>query len=208
MRDSNKSFFEWLEIIHMLCHTKKASSIAEIHRHSKQTRYETVYHMVQKVRAEMGRINLKMTFHYQTKVRGLKAVLEQKINFLHLHIRKTANSSNDLIHLELPVTRALCIKKLDKKRRLNYPYSKLIAFSLSRNPPLVTKTLKIQGKHKRWLRVLAENMQKQLRGIFHYCSDRHIQAVLDEYTFKYNHRLSLDHTMHHFLEESGENLPT
>ena len=59
MRDSNKSFSEWMEILHLVLDTKKACSIKEILRLSQQTRYETVFHMIRKIQQEIGEINFR-----------------------------------------------------------------------------------------------------------------------------------------------------
>lgn len=202
MRDSNKTFIEWLEIIYIMCQTKKAISIAEIHRQSIQTHYETVYHMVQKVRAEMGCINLKLKFHFQTKINGLKAVLNHKIKFLELYIQKREGLGYDYVHLKLPKTRVCKINRKNKQKSINYPYPKLISIALNKVYPITREKLIIHNKHKKWLRILAENIQKQLRGIFHFCSDQHIQGILNEYTFKYNLRNCQDHKFHYFFEKS------
>ena len=156
--------------------------------------------MVQKIRNEMGRINLNMRFHYQTKIKGLKAV-KKKLNILNLYIQQSKSNCNDHIHIELPLSRTVSLKQHFLRETQNYPYPKLRDSTLKRKPVSSPPSLPIHNKHKRWLTIITENIQKQLKGIFHFVSDKHVQGILDEYAFKYNHRLSLDATMYHFFEE-------
>lgn len=188
MRDSNKSFTEWLQILHLVCHTKKARSIAEIHRRSEQTRYETVYHMVQKIRREMGRVNLLASFNVKSRLPGIRIKNAPKLKFLNLYIRLSAKSDKDEIYLHLPKTRSRQV--LTRKRRILdlYPYPKLCARDIEFSIPFVKTSLPKDHKIEIWLNHVTQNLYRLLRGIFHYSSDFHVQGVLDEYVFKYNRR--------------------
>ncbi|WP_170853626.1 hypothetical protein [Lishizhenia tianjinensis] len=190
MRDSNKSFSEWMEILHLVLDTKKACSIKEILRLSQQTRYETVFHMIRKIQQEIGEINFR-------EVQECHAFLDAPEVFDHfpnlpdkleVFIKLSKRRTRDKIRLVLPMD--LEKIELDLRHKLrcdcSYRFPKLLKHSrscFSQDHACRHLTLK-----EDWMIKIKANFLKVLDGIHHDFSRFHLQGKLDEYCFKYNHR--------------------
>lgn len=189
LRDSNKSFSEWLEIIYLLLNDKKSLSINSIYRRSRQKRYETVYHMVRKIQIELGKLNKAAAHEFYVKF----SISEEhfRMNFSTSKSRK-----NDKIRLTLfeqAESEILESKRIIEKTK-NYPYPKLLKYSTQVTGDFMNQEIQSIGLN--WRRKIKSNLFKLLNGMHHNISSFHIQACLDEYCFKYNHRKS---TMDNFL---------
>ncbi|WP_090247426.1 hypothetical protein [Lishizhenia tianjinensis] len=197
MKDSNKSFKDWWEIIHLICHSKKSYSINEIYRISQQTRYETVYHMVLKIRQEMGKINQIESSQYYTPIRFDKRKQSRqnytRMTPYHLIVtyKKTKGRKQDKIRLTLSKSGRKKLILALKKCSSNYPFPKL----LHANNTLKTTELKCLEKCPilpKWENKLRNNIIKLIKGTYHQLQTLHLQGVLDEYSFKYNYRYALN----------------
>lgn len=189
MRDSNKSFAEWLEILHFVLNDKKPCSVKSILRQSKQTRYGTVRYMIRKIQLELGRVNQSLSF---TKVSNLifDGRFIDSINFpekLVLFISTSENKKRDKIRFVIPETLRDLNRRLFKELELtNFIYPKLLKLFL---PFSLKKTTPVKIKHS-WSIKLTENAMKLLSGIHHEVAWYNLQFILDEYSFKYNYRNS------------------
>lgn len=190
MRDSNKSFTEWMEILHLVLNTKKAYSIKEILRLSQQTRYETVFHMIRKIQQELATIN-------QLEVQERHAILD--VSELHensatlpgeleVFINLSKRRTRDQLRFVLP--REIETAELRKKQSLlyacNYQFPKLLAKQKCSFSKI--ETCSQIALNDKWMHKVKENLMRVLDGIHHELSLFHIQGKLDEYCFKYNHR--------------------
>lgn len=194
MRDSNKSFKDWMEILHLICHCKKSDSINKILRKSRQTRYETVYHMVQKIRMEMGRVNSWFSqpniteFAFDEMADLAFHNLPKKIRMCY---KKSISRKRDKIRLVAPqfVFDAMLVLKAEK-RETDYPYKKLLKTRSELRFRVLMKNMEYEEVNGRWSSIIRSNALKVLKGVYNYTYVKYLQGVLDEYSFKYNYRYS------------------
>lgn len=194
MKDSKKPFKDWLEILFLLCSTKKSYSIHQIYLLSNQTRYETVYHMVLKVRQAMGVIN-----SYETRENYAKIKLVRKRKFLdlrknkipysgYLFYSKSSNRKRDKIRFLINDNTKIQVKStIDKKLYRHYPYPKILTKNLLIHPPGFER-MKQSKLNKVWKNKLQHNFLKIVKGVYHSITLLHLQSIMDEYSFKYNYR--------------------
>ena len=190
MRDSNKTFREWMEILHLVLDVKKANSIKEITRLSIQTRYETVYHMVRKIQmnlAELNRLKVKggRTSILLPEIENVNSDLPKE---LELFVNKDNNKKLDEIRIvinenieeiEINIKHHMALHKF-------YSYPKLFrkrASNFKETYPEIDKDWS-----ESWMRKIKENLIKVIRGVHHNVSLFHYQGELDEYCYKYNYR--------------------
>ena len=203
MRDSNKSFSDWLEILHFVLNDKKPSSVKSILRQSRQTRYGTVRYMVRKIQCELGRINQDIEF---LKVSNLlfEGRFIDSINFPEefvLCISPSKSKKNDKIRLILPQSHRVLIRKLFiELDSANFIYPKLLAQNLPIQSDV--KKLTVKKINTSWSLNLANNAMKLLRGIHHEVAWYNLQFIMDEYCFKYNHRYSKKWKVDLFLSKA------
>lgn len=202
MRDSNKSFTEWMEILHLMIDTKKACSIKEILRLSQQTRYETVFHMIRKIQQELALINRReiQECHALIDFSELQGNYPKLPAKLEVFINLSRQRTRDQIRLVLP--RDIENHELQIKHKLlcdcKYQFPKLLKHQNSSFTEI--------GKcghvylNERWMKKVKENLTKVLGGIHHELSLFHLQGKLDEYCFKYNHRDALKSKLIVFFE--------
>lgn len=181
LRDSNKSFCEWLEIIFLLLNDKKSLSINSIYRRSRQKRYETVYHMVRKIQIELGKLNKTEANNFYVKF--LISEEAFRMNYSTSQGRK-----NDKIRLTLTKSAENQIQETKQimDKRKTYPYPKILQKAVEIKG--IFKNQKQQKIGLNWRRKIKSNLFKLLNGMHHNISSFHIQACLDEYCFKYNQR--------------------
>jgi len=206
MRDSNKNFVSWLEILHLILHSKKSIFIKEIMRRSRQTRYETTYYMVQKIRMELGKINTQDVneFMHHFIFRNPKSKRFYNLpKYMNLHYAISKNRKADKINLVVPefILNGIIAKKEEYSIQNNYSYQKLLDNCnecLLKSQSYNATLLKID---KRWQAHIRGNIIKLLKGIYNYTTGFHLQNVLNEYSFKYNYRNSGKSKLLIFLEK-------
>lgn len=208
MRDSNKPFRVWMEVLFLQLNPKKALSIKEIMAVTGERKYETVYHMVRKIDNELGRINQQMAKTFET-IFSFEEEKELPPNFpthLRMSFTTSPNRRRDLIRFIVTKHELRNIEK-EKKDRLDteqYPFPKLF----SQHPDLG----KTEGQRKfkeisiHWKKILKENLLRIVDGIYHEISLLHLQSVLDDYCFKYNFRHSEKPKIYSFFEELTRNI--
>lgn len=192
LRDSNKKYSEWLEIIFLLLNSKKALSISEIVRLSRQTCYNTVYHMVRKIDNELGFINQLEASEFKTIIPfdsedNPSADFPSELTF---QFSLTKSRTKDKIRLVLSQERKKKIlnQKCNCLNTKKYSFPKVLSIGidlLQCSLPLNEKNIKTK-----WRNTIKENILRVINGIHHEIKGFHLQAKLDEYSFKYNYRHS------------------
>ena len=211
MRDSNKNFVDWLEILHLILHSKKSMSIKEIMRRSRQTRYETTYYMVQKVRMELGKINaheVNEFMHYFIFKNPKSQRFYNLPKYMNLHYTTSINRKSDKINLVVPefILNGVIAKKEEFLVQSNYPYIKILDNFNEYTLKSINKNITPLKIDKRWLTHIRGNVIKLLKGIYNYTTGFHLQNVLNEYSFKYNYRNSHKSKLLIFLDKYVDTL--
>lgn len=192
MRDSNKSFREWLEIIFLQLRPKKAFSIKEIMSLTGQVKYDTVYHMIRKIDNELGRINAACADKFETilSFEGFENLPPEFPKHLHMTYVTTPSRKHDKIRFVLSQEDLQRISKIKKDRLEEKYYSFPKVFRDAPDKDDVQKSRIFKNVPSRWKRILKENLIRVLDGIYHEISLAHLQATLDDFSFKYNNRRS------------------
>lgn len=211
MRDSNLSFSDWLEIIFLQLQEKKSTSIKEITRLSKQSRYGTVAYAVKKIRAELININTSQTpskvacinFNLSEDFHGVNSLDTPKIPpTIILHINPSSNRKRDKIHLSLDLKETLIYKRISEFKRdsSSREYRKLL---ISKRFPVSDKKKMLFIKNS-WYKKIKENLIKCIKGVYHQTTLFHLEGILGEYSFKYNNRHHLNSKYLIFLVHSSK----
>ncbi|MDX1446951.1 hypothetical protein [Lishizhenia sp.] len=202
MRDSNKSFFDWLEILHLVMNDKKPMSIKSILRQSRQKRYGTVLYMVRKIQKELGKINSKIQY---TKISEITFQGDKinSINFpgkLTLCYTISEDRKRDEIRLFLSKTYRVYTRSLKKELlKSKFLFPKLL--TNNEEDELAISSCAEQGIKQDWKNKIKGNLFKLLKGIHHEVAWYNLQLILDEYSFKYNRRYSKEWKVDLFMFE-------
>lgn len=202
MRDSNKSYSDWLEILHLVLNDKKPISVKGILRVSKQKRYGTVLYMVRKIQLELGKVNAKIKY---TKISDLtfQGSKVNSINFpenLVICYNISSSRNRDEIRLLPPKELRYYTKALKMKlKSKTFLYPKLLEDSTIDELELMNYSE--QKIKKTWKKKITGNIMRLLEGIHHEVAWYNLQFILDEYTFKYNLRYCEEWKVNLFLQE-------
>lgn len=202
MRDSNKSFSDWLEILHLVMNDKKPISVQGILRQSKQKRNGTVLYMIRKIQLELGKINSKTKYSKISEI-SFEGSRKKSINFpdrIVVCYKPSENRKRDEIRLFLNNNYRCYARNL--KRNLlstNFSFPKLLVDEGINE--VNQKYYQRQKIKVNWRNKITGNLIRLLDGIHHEVAWYNLQLILDEYCFKYNRRYSIEWKVDLFMQE-------
>lgn len=193
MRDSNLPFLPWLEVIYYLTRSKKTPSVLEISSLVGISRYKTVLFMVNRIRKEMGEVNLKFTYTKRSVVKMNEVYSKEKDVYFTVFYGQQHKKGKDFIRLEIPKMYLSDYHRscevLRAKEKYRHKKALLTVFKgYKRWEKEKLREMNNLSLKQTWEWKIKVNFLKELRGIFHQVSKPYFQHVLDEYCFKYNFR--------------------
>lgn len=193
MKNSKCSYQEWLHAIYFLLEPKKPISTKELQRKLGSKYYKRVYYMAMKIRYELIRINKNLDF---SSYALLKKLDEFDLNDGKLH---SVPAKTVLLYKKDKCVSKLrmIISKQDLKYNLKEIEHKMKDYSFikllnSQDKELFQMSLMKRKKYavNRHMDLrIQHNTNRIIEGIHHGVSRFHLQAYLDEFSFKYNNRL-------------------
>lgn len=213
MHHSHLPFRVWFIAMHLLTSTKSNFSVAEIQRQLNKKSYRSIWWMVQKLRAVMGRDDNK---------HKLKGEIEIDEAFFKLEPIPSKNSRDHLVnvlvmaeskevpdsklkihrvfgHLKMKVVRSLsaselkytAMKYIDENATLRGDGTSNHNYMRSVFQEVTGEILKNQSDLMRvlpWAHICIGHSKNQIRDIYHDVTREYLQLYLDEFCWKKNHR--------------------
>lgn len=194
MKNSKSTYKEWLHAIYFLLESKKPISTKELQRKLGAKYYKRVYYMAMKIRYEVVRMNKKIELSNYSILEKTD-VLDFNDGKLHsippqtmMFYGKQKNSPKLRMLISMKDFEA---NQNESEMKIKvYSFKKLLSFqkeSMGMSIPCSKKNYVI---NKKMDLLIQQNTNRVIEGIHHGVSRFHLQAYLDEFSFKYNNRMS------------------
>lgn len=217
MHHSHLSFRTWFIASHLVTSTKSNFSVAEIKRQLGKTSYRSVWWMVQKLRAAMGKSDNEHKLSGEVEIDEAffkLSPIEEKNSREHLTpvlvmtesvqtIDKRYKIHRKFGHLKMKVVRHItaselkytAMKYIEESAVLRGDGTKAHNYMRSVFREVTGEILKNQSDILRvlpWTHICIGHSKNQIRDIYHDVTEDYLQLYLDEFCWKKNHRYCKD----------------
>ena len=218
MEDSNLSFHIWYTCMAYMTFSKKGISALEMQRQLGHSRYETVWKLMHKIRAGMGKrdnlyqlsgsVEFDEGYFEQATPEGTKlkrgrgsqrksqvAVMAESTP---LEDPKTGKKSSHCRYFKMKTLESHT-KSAASELVIEYIHEKAVIFSDQSTGYVDFKDLveahltekstkEVTKTTLKWVHIAISNAKRNLLGVYHMIKRKHLQAYLDEFCYKLNRR--------------------